>query len=348
MHPNNLHFKTLLSILVFTLVLSACTVPAPSLPAAEQPTAVETGPSSESLDTSGFPVTIDNCGLGITYEAPPERAVTMNQAATEVMLALGLEDRLVGTAYIDDAILPEYQAAYARVPVLADQYPSQEVLFAAEPDFVYGVYHSAFGDTAAGSRANLLNLGIRSYLSEVACEDVALRPAKATFETVYDEIRNIGRIFGMADRAETLIAGMQAQLNDVLAVIGEDLEPVTVFWYDSGDDEPYAGACCGTPDMIIDAVGAENIFGDATGNWSAVSWEEVVNRDPRAIVIIDADWSPAQEKIDLLHNNPAYATITAVQAERFIVIPFSTTTLGIRNVSAVIDLAKGLYPDLFE
>ncbi|MEM7336320.1 MAG: Fe3+-hydroxamate ABC transporter substrate-binding protein, partial [Chloroflexota bacterium] len=157
---------------------------------------------------SNYPVTINNCGLEIVYEAAPERAITMNQAATEIMLALGLEDKMVGTAYLDDAVLPEMEAAYNAVPVLSDEYPSQEIIFANETDFVYGVYRSAFGDEAAGPREELLPLAIGSYLSGVACEDEALRPDKATFDIVYGEIMDIGRIFGVEDRAEALIAEM--------------------------------------------------------------------------------------------------------------------------------------------
>jgi iron complex transport system substrate-binding protein len=100
--------------------------------------------------------------------------------------------------------------------------------------------------------------------------------------------------------------------------------------------------------MIMAAVGATNIFTDAAGNWATVNWETVVERSPQVIVVIDADWDPAQQKIDLLQADPAYASIEAVQRDRFVILPFSTTTLGVRNVTAVIDLAKALYPDRFE
>lgn len=348
MHNQPLRRRIIAMAVLCTMMLAAC-VPvapaaAPSAPA--EPAAV--GEEANNANASAFPVTIDNCGLEITYDTAPTRAVTMNQGATEIMLALELQDRMVGTAYLDDEILTEFQDAYASVPVLAEEYPALEVLLAAEPDFIYGGYSSAFGDEAAGPRDELLDLGIGSYLSEMACADPALRPEKATFETVYKEIRDIGRIFGVEDRAEALIAEMQAQLDDVLDTIGRDQEPVAIFWYDSGDDEPLAGACCGAPDMIIEAVGAENIFGDVEGNWATVSWEEVIVRDPQAIVVIEAGWSPAQEKIDLLRNDPAYTSITAVQDGRFIVVPFSATTLGVRNVNAVVDVAEALYPDKFE
>ena len=53
-------------------------------------------------------VTIENEGITIDSEKAPTRAVTVNQHATEVMLALGLEDSMVGTAYLDDAFMNHY------------------------------------------------------------------------------------------------------------------------------------------------------------------------------------------------------------------------------------------------
>jgi iron complex transport system substrate-binding protein len=348
-------YKWLLAWL--TLLLTACvqaipassdtgvTVDAETATTAATPADTANGDDEEM---NVFPLTVENCGLAITYDAPPERAVTMNQAATEIMLALGLEGRMVGTAYLDDEVLPDYQRAYASIPVLAAEYPSQEVLLAAEPDFVYGAYRSAFAEEAAGGRETLLDLGIRSYLSAISCEEEAERPAKMTFATVYAEMRDIGRIFGVEERAEALTADMQATLNNVLATIGDNAEPVTIFWYDSGADEPFAGACCGAPNMILEAVGATNIFADAEGNWATVNWESVVDRNPQVIVVIDAAWDTAQQKIDLLQTDPVYSSIDAVQNGRFIILPFSATTLGVRNVAAVAALAKELYPEKFD
>ncbi|GLW11642.1 hypothetical protein Misp01_67700 [Microtetraspora sp. NBRC 13810] len=74
----------------------------------------------------GFPVTVADCGVSTTYERPPRRVVSLNQHATEVMLALGLEKSMVGTGYLDDRILPEYAPAYDRIKVLSAEYPSCE------------------------------------------------------------------------------------------------------------------------------------------------------------------------------------------------------------------------------
>lgn len=302
---------------------------------------------ASAQDEGAFPVTIDNCGFEATFSAPPERAVTMNQGASEIMLALALEDRMTGTAYLDDAILPQFQDAYETIPVLSDAYPSQEVLFGADPDFVYGSYSSAFGEAAAGPREQLAELGIGSYVSPVACADRSLRPEIVTIEDVYSEVRDIGAIFGVAERAEELVAELQAELDKISAVLEGVEEPVSLFWFDSGGDDVYAGACCGAPGMIMDLLAAENVFEDAEGSWATVSWEEVVARDAAAIVVVNADWDTAASKIETLTTNPAYADMSAVQSENWVLIDFSFTTPNIRNVDAVRIIAEFLYPDLF-
>ncbi|MDE2777971.1 MAG: ABC transporter substrate-binding protein [Chloroflexota bacterium] len=304
-------------------------------------------PIVASAQDSAFPVTIENCGFEATFSAPPESAVTMNQGATEVMLALALEDQMTGTAYLDDAILPPFLDAYEMIPVLSDSYPSQEVLYGADPDFVYGSYSSAFGEAAAGPREQLAELGIGSYVSPVACADRSLRPEIATMDDVYGEVRDIGAIFGVADRAEELIAELQAELDDISAVLEDAEETVSLFWFDSGGDDVYAGACCGAPGMIMDLLAVENIFEDAEGSWATVSWEEVVARDADAIVIVNADWDTAESKIETLTTNPAYADMSAVQSENWVQIDFSYTTPNIRNVAAIRIIAEFLYPELF-
>ncbi len=302
---------------------------------------------ANAQDASAFPITIENCGIKVTFNAPPESAVTMNQGATEIMLALGLEDQMTGTAYLDDVIRPEFADAYESIPVLSDTYPSQEVLFGADPDFVYGSYSSAFGEAAAGPREQLAELSIGSYVSPAACADRSLRPEIVTIEDVYGEVRDIGAIFGVADRAEALIAELQAELDDISAVLEDVEETVSLFWFDSGGDDVYAGACCGAPGMIMDLLAAENIFEDAEGSWATVSWEEVVARDAAAIVVVNADWDTAEAKIETLTTNPAYADMTAVQNENWVLIDFSYTTPNIRNVEAVRIIAEFLYPELF-
>jgi len=289
----------------------------------------------------GFPVTVENCGVSTTYTEPPRRVVTMNQAATELLLELGLQDRLVGTAYLDDEILPRLGAAYGQVPVLSRTYPSREELLATRPDLVFAAYASAFREEGVGPRQDL---GIVSYLKPSGCPGRGRDPV--SIDTLYREIRDIGRIFGIQPRAEQLIASYEADLRAVRARLSTVPYPPTVFWYDAGSP-PSAGACCGMPNEILRLVGAQNVFDDKPGSWTAVPWKDVIDRNPEVIVLVDSPWSPASDKARRLQANPDYALIQAVWRQRFVTIDFSSTTPGIRTVAAVRRLAEALYPERF-
>ncbi|MFG3419817.1 ABC transporter substrate-binding protein [Micromonospora sp. NPDC049460] len=289
---------------------------------------------------SGAPATLTNCGTPVTVAAPPQRAVTLNQPATEIMLALGLADRMAGTAYLDDAILPEHAAAYASVPVLSGKYPAKEKLLETAPDFVYASFHSAFGDEGVGDRAALAGLGIGTYLSPAGCPKPH-RPGKLTVEDVFAEIRDVAAVFGVPERAETLIADHRARIAAAAARL-DGTRDVSVLWWDAGTDAPSVGACCGSPNMIMSAVGIGNAFGDLAGGWADTSWESAVARDPDAVVLVDATWDPAAAKQAFLARHPTLKDLPAVAGQRFVVIPFSSTTAGVRAVLGVEALAAGM------
>lgn len=287
--------------------------------------------------SEGYPVSVDYCGQETTVKERPTEAVTLNQGATEVALALGVEDQLTGTAYLDDEIPEKWQDAYDSVEVLSEEYPDHETLLAAKPDLVYASYVSAFDKEVAGSPEDLEESGIASYLSPFGCED---GPDEASFEMVWDEVASVAEIFGVPDRADKIENEQQTELERLAKDnAGEGLR---VFWYDSGDKTAFAGAGQGGPQLILDAIGAENIFADVDGNWADVSWEKVVEADPDVIVVADASSSTAKEKIQHLKADPALKKLDAVRDENFVTVPFSESTPGVRLVDGATHVAEQL------
>ena len=340
MHPK--FAFTIVATIAMIFALTACggdPTPTP-VPATETP-----------APAAYVPVTIESCvavtteegdvetgSASYTYTEPPTRAITLNQHVTEVMLALELQDHMVGTAYIDDEVLPEHKAAYDAIPVLAEEYPSREVILAQDPDFIYGGFRSAFGDDVAGSQEELNGLGIGAYLPRSICNT----GSPDTMEDVYADILSIGAIFGVRDRADALVASFQQEVSEASSLSGSSGEPLRVFMFDSGDDAPFTATCCSMFTNMIESAGGKNIFDDVEGRWKTVSWEEVIDRDPQLIALTEADWSTSQEKLDLLQSNPALADITAVRENRFVVLQFSSLVPGIRNATAIRELAEAL------
>lgn len=301
----------------------------------------QTETEPEQVSESAYePVTIENCDLTITYDQPPQRAVAMAQHATEVMLTLGLQDHMVGTAYLEDPILPNLADAYAQVPVLSDTYPSREVFLGVEPDFMYAGWMSAFRDEVAGPREDLLELNINSYVANANCLE-----SKATIEDVFVDFLNIGKIFGVSERAEAYVAEKRERLAEIHAVTQGADAKVKVFVFDSGDEAPYTAAGTGIVNALLEEAGGVNIFADVEGGFATVNWEAVIERDPDVIVLHHATWSTAEEKIEYLNNTEALAALRAVQEERFVIVEFTATQPGPRSVDVIETLFQGFYPE---
>lgn len=325
--PTRRPLVPLVAVAALALGLSAC---ASDASGTSSPTAAVSQPG-------GFtPVELDNCGTAVTVDAPPERVVTIKSTSTEMLLALGLEDRVVGTAFADGPVPAEWADAYDAIPVVSDKVPGQEALLALEPDFVYAGWESNFSADGAGDRAGLAALGVGTYVSPAACKEDGYQPDPLTFDVVEDEIREVASLFGVQDRAEELIAAQR----DALAEVEQPAEPTTALWYSSGTDSPYVGAGIGAPQMILDAAGLTNLFADVHDTWTSVGWEQVVAADPDVIVLVDASWNTADSKIALLESNPATSQLTAVRERRYVTVPFAATEAGVRNAEAVASIAE--------
>ncbi|MEU8111123.1 ABC transporter substrate-binding protein [Micromonospora sp. NPDC048947] len=289
---------------------------------------------------SATPVHLTNCGLPVAVAAPPQRAIALEQNATEIMLSLGLADRMVGTSYQTDPVLPDLRPAYEKVPVLAKLYPSREAVRAANPDFVYSTYTSAYAPDAAGSRADLATLGVPAYLSGFACEKPADATPTVTFDGIFDEIRDIAGVFGVPERADKLIHEQQSRLDaarGAMPTAAPNAGP-SLLWYYSGTSTPYVAGHGGVPDAISSLLGARNTFTDASQKWPAGNWEEIAKRNPAVIVLADltrgGDGDSAQSKIDFLRRNPVTSKLDAVVAGRFVTVPGSSMDPSIRSVQA--------------
>ncbi|RII19762.1 Vitamin B12-binding protein precursor [Streptomyces sp. YIM 130001] len=292
-----------------------------------------------AAEAEGFPYTVNNCGVSTTFDAPPKRVVTMNQHVTEIMLELGLEDRLVGTAYLDDKVLPEYAKAYKSRPVIADEYPSYEKLLSVNPDFVYGGYTSAFEAGSGRSRAALKKSGIESRLNIEGCTKKAV-----TMADVHREVRETGRTFGVPDRAERWIEEAKAESAATAKKLA-DTDPLDAFVYDSGDKTAFTAGGTGIGNEIIERAGGRNVFADLDKSFGDASWENVVERKPEVVVIYDYGGTTVAQKKKRLLDDPALADVPAIVNKRFAVLPLSDAVLGVRAPAAVQKLADQLHPD---
>lgn len=295
-----------------------------------------------SAPQDGFPLSVDNCGSQVILDEPPSRAVGYFQQSVEMMLALGLQDSIAATVYPDNPPLPRYAQAYRSIPELSKKDASFEQVLSTATDFVYGGYASAFDEAGGRSRRAFADAGVTTYLNPEYCAT-----APITMEHVYAEIRTIAAIFGVSQRAESLIEEMRSSVAAARDRVAGAAR-VKAFVYDSGEDTAFTAGRRGIGNQIIDLAGGTNIFADVDDTFVDVSWEQVLERDPDVIVIYDYFGTPSvEQKKAFLKSKPELATVTAIRDDRFAVLTLQDAVLGVRAPFAVKTLAGQLHPERF-
>ncbi|MBO3676333.1 ABC transporter substrate-binding protein [Streptomyces sp. NEAU-YJ-81] len=302
---------------------------------------------------AGYPRTIDNCGHKVTVKFAPKRALSLNQGTTEILLSLGLADRIASTATWTDPVMKGLEKANATVPRLADNAPSFEKALDAEPDFVTASFVSTLGKGGVATREQFEKLGVPTYVSPSDCSagrdpdsgGDGSRSKPLTLDTVYGEIRDLAHAFGVDERGEKLIARLKRRVRT--ATQGVDASGVSLMYWFANSQSPYLAGCCGAPGAITRAVGAKNAFSDTHDEWPQINWETVADRDPDVIVLGDLTRKQqtaesAKAKMRFLETNAATRNLTAVKKKRYVLLSGQAMNPSIRTVEGVEQVAAGL------
>ena len=289
------------------------------------------------------PVTVQSCDRDVTFDAPPARAISNDVNLTEMMLVLGLRDRMVGYTGISGwkTLDAEMRDGVAELPELSAKYPTKEVLAGAEADFFFAGWNYGMKVGGEVTPETLEPLGIKTYELTESCIFVGPK-AKSSMDDMYADILNLGRIFGTEAKAEALVAGWKARLAEVTAGVDRSA-PLRVFVYDSGEEAPFTAGGYAMPTALIEAAGGVNILSDLEKSWAEIGWEPVIERDPQVVVIVNYGDVTAAQKIAFMKQNPAFAEIDAVKNDRFVVLDYVEATPGPRNIKAVEKLVAGFW-----
>lgn len=292
----------------------------------------------------GYPVTLENCGRAVTVKSPPQRAVSINQPATELLLTLGLADRMVGSASWSDEVRPELAAENAKVPVLSRDFPSFERVLKEKPDFVYATFDWSFTDEGVAPRDRFERLGVPTYQSSSECggQDAAQqrphprrhvrrdrgcrqdirrrRPRGAAGLVAADaDVHRGRRSQGRRRHVDVVVCGHQGALHRGLLRCARH-------HHQRGR-------------------GPQRVRRQSA-TVARISWEAILERDPDVLVLADLtrgdDGDSVAAKIRFLESDPAAQRLTAVRERRWIVLPGTAMDPSLRNVDAVETVASGL------
>ncbi|NYE37443.1 iron complex transport system substrate-binding protein [Nocardioides cavernae] len=265
-----------------------------------------------STGTGSYPLTIENCGADVTFDAAPERLVLLKSSAVPYLHELGVMDRVTARAgaypeeYYDDETLAELED----IPLLTDQMDSsghlqisQEVVISQEPDLVLGQVDNLSRDTLGA-------VGIPLLEEPALCETGA---PKASFEDVYAQLEAYGRVFGRDAEAQEAIADLEADLAETTAGVGDGTGRTAAVLYPTvGGGTTYAYGTLSMAHPQLEAAGFENAFGDVDERVFEVTLEELLGRDPDVLVLLHSEGEPGPVE-DAIAGLPGADELTAVR-----------------------------------
>jgi len=300
--------------------------------------------SATAAFADGYPVTVKSCDRDVTFDKAPTHAVSNDVNLTEMMLALGLTDHMVGFTGVSawKTLDEKLREGVKELPELSADYPTKEVLLGANADFYFAGWNYGLKVGGEVTPETLAPFGIKVYELTESCIHI-MKKNKSSMDDMYDDLLNLGKIFDVEDKAAALVDGYKKELTDFEATLPKLDKPVKMFVYDSGEDKPFTAGKYAIPTALIEAAGGTNIMDDVEDSWVEVGWEPVIERNPDVIGIVDYGDVTADQKEAFMENNPAFKDIPAVKNQRFVVLPYVEWTPGPQNIEAVKALAAAIH-----
>lgn len=261
--------------------------------------------------------------LGTTYiiEKEPQKVVSVSPSMTELIYALGAQDKLVGRS--DYCDYPEEAVSVESVGSM--QTPDVEKIISLEPDLVIVT--------------NMVDEQVVSKLTDVDISVLTVADVQ-DLSQIYDMVSMVGAALNKNAEAAALVEEGKETITDVEGKV-KDLEAPSVYYVVSygeyGDSIPGGDTFI---HGIITAAGGDNIGKDITG-WS-INLEEIIEKDPD-IIIIPSYYDGAFQEAD------HYKDLTAVKEGRVYVIDTNMIDRqGARTAEAVKTLAEIFHPEAFK
>lgn len=309
--------------------------------------------------STDYPLTLTNCGREMTIERAPQSTVTIGQSATEILYALGLADKVVGTSVWFNAVLPEFAHVNDRIERLADTDPSFESVVNKRPDLVAVQYEWHVGASGSvGTREMFSDLGVATYTIPADCDTKdnttggdGTRTGAFSPNSIYKGIEELSAIYDVQTAGTKLVASLKTREAQATAMAQSlDLPNgiTAAFWFSSADlqIDPYMAGRLGAPGYMMDKLGIDNVV-QSDEEWPTIGWETIARADPTVLVIAEMDRRrfPADDieaKLEFLQTDPVASQMTAVQEGRVVVMDAHAMSATMRSIFGLEALATAL------
>jgi len=340
---------SLLLVLAMVFSLAACAEKT-DVKAQEDESKTNETINNETNEVAYYPITIktyNHAGeeIEVTFDKEPTKVVCCYQNNIEIMLRLGLAEKIVCAFGLDGPVADDLKADFDKINYL-EQRPAKEEVVAMSPDCILGWY-SIFSEKRLGEVDYWNNSECGTYMSlNSGCR----RNQEGYVQTVDDEIQDIltiGKIFNVEEKAEELVGNIRTEIAKIEEYTKGHKKVGIAILEDEKDSFRVYGANVLGGDVAVKA-GAELAVGaDDSKNISA---EELIEKDPEAIFMVYFfGYLEPEDAVKTITENPKFASLQAVENNKVFALNLTNVYCsGYRSIDGVLTFAKNIYPDLYK
>jgi iron complex transport system substrate-binding protein len=281
---------------------------------------------------------VDDTGYTTSMDAIPNKIISMAPSTTEIVFALGLDEKVVGVdSYSDYPYDFSAWIAAGNMTSVGDfSNPNMEVVASLEPDLIL-----ATGGVQAETVGTLRDLGYKVLVLD-----------PSNINGVLMNIELIGNATGKTAEAKALINDITSRMDAVVNKVANAASKPKVYyetWYDP--TSLWTAGAKAWQNELIEKAGGVNIFADQQLDYFQSSAEAVIERNPDVILLPQEGMGkgePFWVSLDAVKARPGWNSISAVQNDRVVTVDSNTIArAGPRVADILEDLAEAFHPELF-
>ena len=272
----------------------------------------------------------DREGREVNIPTKIEKIISTAPSNTEVLMALGLGDKLVAI----DKYSTDIEGINTELPQIDFSNPDAETIIGLEPDIVIASGHNKTGSVEDPFKA----------ISESGIPVVYI-PSSDSIDGIYKDIEFIADVVNERSKGKEIVDDMKAQVQEIKAIGDTITDKKSVYFEIS--PAPYLSSFGKSTFLneMIEIIGAKNIFENEEG-WISPTAEAIIDANPD-VIITNAGYmeNPTEE----IKSRDAWENINAIKNNEVYLVDQNASSRPSQNViKALEQMAKAVYPEHYE
>lgn len=272
----------------------------------------------------------DREGTEVNIPKKIEKIISTAPSNTEVLMALGLGDKLVAI----DKYSTDIEGVNTELPQIDFSNPDAETIIGLEPDIVIASGHNKTGSTEDPFKV----------ISEAGIPVVYI-PSSESIDGIYKDIEFIADVVNEKSKGKEIVDDMKVQVDEIKAIGDTIADKKSVYFEIS--PAPYLSSFGKSTFLneMIEIIGAENIFANEDG-WISPTAEAIIDANPD-VIITNAEYmdNPTGE----IKSRNAWENINAIKNNEVYLVDKNASSRPSQNVvKALKQMAEDVYPEYYE